>query len=264
MIPELPQDFRLRPLNSFLTIDQGQIEGHGAILLLAEGQGKLNLREKVYTLRGPEVLVLSIGNSFSLSFKSDARGSLLQWEAAFLERAQFLCPKCDLWTLLTSKEEAEDLLILALEDMSELSLWAEQVSRDLQAGKHGLLMELQFTELVLRLDQLRKPPEPDLPWLLDSVTALLEEGFAQDWSLREIAAQVRVSEEYLSRRFSKEKGMALFEYLNHVRIRKACQLLKRTNKSILQIAMEVGYNNQSFFGRYFKRIMGVSPREYRK
>jgi AraC-like DNA-binding protein len=68
---------------------------------------------------------------------------------------------------------------------------------------------------------------------------------------------------YFSRAFKHKAGMPLFEYVNHLRIRKACILLKRSALSIIEIAFSVGYNNISFFNRYFRKIMKMSPREYR-
>lgn len=55
----------------------------------------------------------------------------------------------------------------------------------------------------------------------------------------------------------------MFEYLNRIRIQKSCLFLKRSSMSIVEIAFSVGYNNLSHFNRYFRRIMGMSPREYR-
>ena len=49
-----------------------------------------------------------------------------------------------------------------------------------------------------------------------------------------------------------------------VRIQKSCLLLKRSDMPILDVAYAVGYNNISFFNRYFRKIMKMSPREYRR
>ena len=54
-----------------------------------------------------------------------------------------------------------------------------------------------------------------------------------------------------------------FEYINRIRIQKACLMLKRGNLQITEIAFAVGYNNLSFFYRYFSKIMKMTPREYR-
>jgi AraC-like DNA-binding protein len=58
--------------------------------------------------------------------------------------------------------------------------------------------------------------------------------------------------------------MPLFEYINRTRIRKACLLLRQPGLPVTAIALDVGYNSVSFFNRYFRRVMNVSPREYRR
>jgi AraC-like DNA-binding protein len=66
-----------------------------------------------------------------------------------------------------------------------------------------------------------------------------------------------------SRRFKDSAGCPLFEFINRQRISRACALLKSSGMSIIEIAEAVGYNNLSFFNRYFLRIIGLSPRAYR-
>lgn len=81
--------------------------------------------------------------------------------------------------------------------------------------------------------------------------------------LKDLSEIFHMNSAYLSTTFKQKTGMALFEFINHLRIRKACILLKRSEQSIIDIAYAVGYNNVSFFNRYFRRITQMSPREYR-
>ena len=60
-----------------------------------------------------------------------------------------------------------------------------------------------------------------------------------------------------SREFKGLSGSPLFEFINKVRIHKACSLLKHSDASVTAIAMDVGYNNVSFFNRYFRRIPSI-------
>ncbi len=82
-------------------------------------------------------------------------------------------------------------------------------------------------------------------------------------SLPGLAARYGLNPSYFSRLFSSHAGMPLVEYVNRIRIQKSCLLLKRSDASIMEIALAVGYNNLSHFNRYFRRLMGKSPREYR-
>ena len=73
----------------------------------------------------------------------------------------------------------------------------------------------------------------------------------------------RMNTSDFSRRFKDLAGCPLFEFINRQRIKRACAMLKSSKLSIVEIALKVGYNNLSFFNRYFLRIMGVTPRAYK-
>ncbi|MFP4378344.1 MAG: helix-turn-helix domain-containing protein, partial [Spirochaetales bacterium] len=97
-----------------------------------------------------------------------------------------------------------------------------------------------------------------------SVIDYIELNYDGHIELESLAKMMATSPTHLSRVFRREIGVPLFEYLNRTRVRKACELLRRTDFSITQIAIEVGYNNVSFFNRYFRKVMRCSPREYRR
>jgi AraC-like DNA-binding protein len=91
----------------------------------------------------------------------------------------------------------------------------------------------------------------------------IQEHHADPLSLGQIASLFGNNPSYFSRLFHREAGVSLVEYINRVRIQHSCQLLKRSNAGIMEIAMAVGYNNISHFNRFFRRLMDMSPREYR-
>ena len=63
--------------------------------------------------------------------------------------------------------------------------------------------------------------------------------------------------------FKQVAGMTLVAYLNHVRLAKAARLLRETNRSIADIATTVGFSDQSYFDRRFKRAFGHTPKSFR-
>ena len=68
----------------------------------------------------------------------------------------------------------------------------------------------------------------------------------------------------LSRIFRQELGLSPWEYLTRYRIRQARQLLRITNDSIADIALQVGFDDKAYFTRVFHRYTGCSPSIYRK
>lgn len=68
----------------------------------------------------------------------------------------------------------------------------------------------------------------------------------------------------LMKTFKKVAGMTLVAYLNHVRLANGARLLRETDKSIAEIASEVGFADQSYFDKRFKRAFGQVPKEFRR
>lgn len=73
-----------------------------------------------------------------------------------------------------------------------------------------------------------------------------------------------MSPTYFSKKFKKVTGFGFNEYLNNVRVKIAANMLIQTKYSITDIAFFCGYKDSNYFGDVFKKIMGMSPREYRK
>lgn len=82
-------------------------------------------------------------------------------------------------------------------------------------------------------------------------------------TLNEVAKTVHMSPAGFSRKFHETSGLGFKEYLTHIRLEDAQELLLTTNLSITEIALTCGFSNGNYFGDVFKRIKGMSPREYR-
>lgn len=91
----------------------------------------------------------------------------------------------------------------------------------------------------------------------------MEKHYMEDLSLDFLSRFSGISKYYLTREFRKYTGFPPNEYLIRLRISNAQFLLSRTNESIQQIGEMVGIGNPQHFAKLFRRITGVSPREYR-
>ncbi|MGL5513630.1 MAG: helix-turn-helix domain-containing protein, partial [Sporomusa sp.] len=80
----------------------------------------------------------------------------------------------------------------------------------------------------------------------------------------DISQEVHLSPSYFSKIFKKETGHNFNTYLNMLRIEKSKKLLLYDNLKLISIASLVGFEDQSYFTKVFKRVTGVSPHQYRK
>lgn len=92
----------------------------------------------------------------------------------------------------------------------------------------------------------------------------IDEHFAENISVKDVADEVNVSESYFKSIFKKGSGYSYSEYLTRVRIEKAKELLHTTEKSVTEIAMDIGFHTPNSFSTLFRREVGVSPSQYKK
>lgn len=100
--------------------------------------------------------------------------------------------------------------------------------------------------------------------LVRKAMAFIHGHFAEPITRQTLARHIGMSDDYLTYCFRQELGVTPIAYLNRYRVIQAKQLLRNTDKSITDIALEVGFSSSSYFSRVFRREVGVSPQEYRR
>lgn len=99
---------------------------------------------------------------------------------------------------------------------------------------------------------------------IDRVKEYIQLNYAQNLSLQEISQHVYLSSTYLSFLFKSVTGETYIDYLKNVRIEKAKELLKRLDLKVYEVAERVGYNDYKYFTLQFKKMVGLSPKEFRE
>lgn len=99
---------------------------------------------------------------------------------------------------------------------------------------------------------------------LHQVTDYINEHLAQDLKLSKIATILQLSPYHFSRLFKESTGITLHQYILQCRVKKAKYLLQYSQFSISEIATKVGFFDQSHLTRYFKQIVGVTPKQFLK
>jgi AraC-like DNA-binding protein len=100
--------------------------------------------------------------------------------------------------------------------------------------------------------------------LVRRAVAYIEQHHSEAITRDEIARHVAISPDYLTDCFGQELGITPITYLNRCRIHKARELLERSDRTVTDVAMTVGFSEVSHFTRTFHRDVGVSPRAYRR
>ena len=106
---------------------------------------------------------------------------------------------------------------------------------------------------------------PSLPsYKLRQITDWMVENVAEEFNLDRLAAQAGLSKFYFNRLFRSAMGMSPSRYQITLRLDEARRLLRETKKSVVEVALDVGYANPSHFAQLFRRETGLAPSDYRR
>lgn len=199
----------------------------------------------------PEVVDASLGNC--ISFDELMRISMIRYYKNYPD-----------WTPVNNIFYDEDKKVLRLlEEMMDEYNRKEIGYQEIFRGK---LMEILFLTMRKGLQKntgfsIRSYDKSQL--ILDAVR-YLEKNFKNKAPLSHFCEEKHYSTQYVSKQFKKETGITFLEYLQKVRIKRSCDLLIGSELSVTEVAYEVGYDDLKYFQEIFRKIVGMSPREYRK
>lgn len=100
--------------------------------------------------------------------------------------------------------------------------------------------------------------------LISKAITCIKLNFKKNISLATVAKELFIHPTYLAKKFKHETGKTVSEYVNEIRIKEAQFMIMATEFKVEEIAYYVGYNDKKYFSKTFKKIIGVSPSEYRK
>ena len=99
--------------------------------------------------------------------------------------------------------------------------------------------------------------------VIENAIAYMKQHFDSPITLQETAGYVDLNPSYFSTLFKQSCGLSFKEYLNYIRIEESKKLLTSTDRSILDIAIDIGFEDQSYFTKVFKKYTGLTPKQYR-
>ncbi|PWU15661.1 MAG: AraC family transcriptional regulator [Verrucomicrobia bacterium] len=242
------------------------------IILVLEGRG--------YRIVGDNMAVLSPGDLVFVGpglphiwqeEASDARATvrtfLIQFEEQFLGETLLKLP---------AFEPVRRLFVNAGRGLHVIGPTRKKVSALMQQmpGTKGLERLLQFLEILNLLansDDCRTIASPGFAAnfgsydqeRMDRVYQFLAARIAQNLRISEVANLVHLSEGAFSRFFRTHTGKTFPEFVNELRIGRACRLLTESEENITEVAYASGFANLSNFNRQFLRLKGLSPRGFR-
>jgi len=226
------------------------------IITLFKGSTELTIGGKDYTLNEGDFLIVfpNIVHSYSTKSSVDAGKFIFNIETMPELKDVFntKAPKSP----IISHERAQEANLTSLsreiiKSYNESSMLVKRAYLLLLTGKLLELCELEDRE---KVDQ----------DIINNIFNYCRSNYHSKLTLGSTAKALHISESYLSHIFSKKIEMNFCNYINVLRINEACEQLRKSDKSITQIAQECGFSSLRTFNRAFLSCRSMTPREYRK
>jgi len=248
--PQARHHFRERPLGSDQFI----------LIYCVDGEGEIKLKETTHAISADHFFIIPAGMAHA--YYSDEQNP---WSIYWIH---FSGNKSGIYSRFACQPLAiERSKISRISDRVDLF---SEIFRNLDRGFS--IETLEYVNLCLphllasftHLSQFRlikesgekDPVAQSINFMLENVTKKLK--------LEEIASETSLSASHYSRLFLNRTGHSPIDYFIQLKIQRACRLLDNSGWMIADVSREMGFDDQFYFSRVFRKVMGMSPGEYRK
>lgn len=265
---------RLRsPENDLILLKYSLTEGHEIeehfhdwleFTFVLDGEQKITVNNRDYTLCSGDFLMVNYGEIHSSVCIRPVEKLTLQIRRGYLENysplfdaSKILCST----SLITSPEQYYSYRNL-------VSFFSKMCSTFLEArGNPTLAFKgycCLFLDELMRSMLNQSPDRSRRGRYLEEILYILNIHYSQEITLNDLAEELNLAPEYVSRLLKKELGMGFKEYLTKLRLDHACVLLRTTKKSMLEISETCGFPSVKSFNSYFRTNFGMTPSSWRK
>lgn len=149
-------------------------------------------------------------------------------------------------------------------DIVDMESTNDYVEQAVEKMNLELLCELEedFLDTLLQMRNIESMES--MQAVAKQIREYIEMNYAKELTLTGLAQKYNIEKTYLSRLFKQETGKNLMPYIAEKRIDHAKELIKQGDISLTEVSYLVGYDDYSYFNKVFRKIMGISPSEYRQ
>lgn len=239
--------------------------------LCHEGEGTLIIQKERRHFSAGDITIIA-RNIPHTTYSAPGTRSL--WTYLFVDPQELLGPLTEGYAQKMSEllRKLNTAFLIPAGHSPSVSFYFNQICHALQEkpANHHLKVCSDFLSMVIDVVNFL-PKSTSIAETIENTSTLsivpalryINQHYMTSFSMDYLAELCGLSPTHFRRIFNLAMERSPLEYLNTVRINKACYLLRSTENSILNISEDVGFHSISSFNRYFSRMIGMSPREYR-
>ncbi len=237
------------------------------------GNGKLTLEKTNVNYKGAIITIIPANIPHTTTSYGD---SICKWEYLFIDIESFIRKEMQLKRLLPEE------IIKRINKQGYVIQWSQ--NRALTAIVKIIIDEYRqqkpyykdavkgyLRALVIEMLRITEDMDTSVTFEEKRLSSYIERGvsyiadhYAEDIKMLDVADYCGLSESHFRRIFEESMSMKPLDYLNMIRIDKACEIIQNTDVSMEEIGYRVGYQTPSTFNRNFKKITGKTPYQWKK
>lgn len=237
-------------------------------ILVKRGTCQADINLFTYQIQGPCIVNIRSAQILQLSSVSDDfDSSFIVMSRKFCDKLFLMLQDCRVYPTAVGNQVV-DIPRELLPSFEEFYRHVDAIFKDAENPYVYQAMVLAISSFFLEAGyKCYLPLMEDLPYgsnrILDKFMSLLQQNFKSERFLEFYADQLQITPKHLSRTVKAMTGSTAVEWIDRYVILEAKVLLKSTNLNIQQISDELNFHSQSFFGKYFKKKVGMSPKQFR-
>ena len=249
--------FRFLEEYSFRTHSHEEYE----INYIGSGQAVMRIEGKEVSISQGQCVVIPPRKHHSFQVISKSGCRLTQLEMSLEMKNQ------DEMFLMKDGEILNYYLIKNCEEIIPLIEKIARIYRKEETEHNKFLLKISAVEMMITLNYYINKKESGYSAKatagIGKAVSYIQEHFTEPVNLEKVSENAGISSRYLRKYFVETMGKTCIQYITDLRMEKAKHLLWETNKSILTIAIESGYENAQYFSRVFKKCEGMTPKKFR-
>ncbi|MEH6446474.1 MAG: AraC family transcriptional regulator [Oceanospirillaceae bacterium] len=237
-----------------------RIHDDNLLIYCVEGSGEFSTDNVKHQVKSGDILILPSGVAHAYSASDETPWSIY-W-------IHFSGDKCSDF-IDYIRPQKESLIIpvgvnAALINNFEMLLESIQSSIHLSSFIHASNMLRQILTHIPLLRPVAKAQLVAHQFNLELVHSIMQSNLHGSLNLATLAQSVNLSKFHFIKKYKELTNTTPINYFIHLKIERACHLLDISTKSIKEISFNLGYEDTYYFSRIFKKVMGISPKQYRQ